>query len=115
MGLNFKLYHPMKTVQRIVGNDKVGKFTAETWGRIFKRYTPADTKTLSQSYRTEPNKVIYYQPYSHYQWEGVSRSGRPLNYSKERNFDATDHWEQAAYKNHKNEVSSAITEFIRRM
>ena len=72
------------TIRRLVNNDKVGRFVAETWANMFEKYVPADKVILATSYRTEPFKVTYYQPYSHYQWNGISRSGKKLNYSHEK-------------------------------
>ena len=103
-----------KVIRRRNIDDDVLRFTAETWGRIFEKYVPMDSGTLSQSYRTEPGKVIYDQRYAHYQWEGVSKWGRPLNYSKEQHPLATSHWEQEAQRNKGKEVADAVTAYIRR-
>lgn len=105
---------PFETIKSRILDDDVGRFVAETWAKIFTKYTPKDTGTLSQSYTTEPWKVTYEQRYSHYQWEGVSKSGKPLNYSKEKNILAQSHWEQAAFKDKKGEVAKAVTEYIKR-
>ena len=43
-------------VNRILGDD-VGRFLAETWAKIFEKYTPRDSGTLGQSYITEPWKI----------------------------------------------------------
>lgn len=106
--------NPSATIIKRILNDDVGRFTAETWGKIFEKYTPKDSGTLSQSYTTEPWKVTYEQKYSHYQWEGVSKKGNPLNYNKEKNFLAQSHWEEAAFRDKKDEVAKAITEYIKR-
>ena len=86
---------------------------AETWARIFQKYTPKDSGMLSQSYTVKPFLVTYNQKYSYYQWYGISKTGKPLNYSKEKNFLAQSHWEQAAERDRKNEVAKAVTDFIR--
>ena len=86
---------------------------AETWARLFQKYTPKDSGMLSQSYTVKPFLVTYNQKYSYYQWYGISKTGKPLNYSKEKNFLAQSHWEQAAERDRKNEVAKAVTNFIR--
>ena len=86
---------------------------AETWARLFQKYTPKDTGMLSQQYTVKPFLVTYNQKYSYYQWYGISKTGKPLNYSKEKNFLAQSHWEQAAGRDRKNEVAKAVTDFIR--
>lgn len=87
---------------------------AETWARIFQKYTPKKSGMLSQSYTIKPFLVTYNQKYSFYQWYGLSKKGNPLNYSKEKNFLAQSHWEQAAERDRKDEVARAVTEYIRR-
>lgn len=86
---------------------------AETWARLFQKYTPKDTGMLSQQYTVKPFLVTYNQKYSYYQWYGISKTGKPLNYSKEKNFLAQSHWESAAERDRKNEVAKAVTDFIR--
>jgi hypothetical protein len=115
MGVKFRWNHKQATIRRLVGNDAVGMFLAETWGTMFNKYVPADKIILANSYRTEPFKVTYYQPYSHYQWYGISRSGRPLNYSHEKHILATSHWEEVAGREKGKEVAQAITNYIKRM
>ena len=100
-------------VNRILDDD-VGRFLAETWAKIFEKYTPRDSGTLGQSYITEPWKVTYTQRYAHYQWQGVSKKGKPLNYNKEKNMLAQSHWEEAAERDKSSEVARAVTEYIKR-
>ena len=100
-------------VNRILDDD-VGRFLAETWSKIFEKYTPRDSGTLGQSYITEPWKVTYTQRYAHYQWQGVSKKGKPLNYNKEKNMLAQSHWEEAAERDKSSEVARAVTEYIKR-
>lgn len=106
------MQNPHQTISHILDDD-VGRFTAETWANIFKKYVPMETGMLSDTYITEPWKITYTQPYSHYQWQGVSSKGTPLNYSKEQHRLARSHWEEDAFKNNKKRVANAITEYIR--
>lgn len=87
---------------------------AETWARLFQKYTPKESGMLSQSYTIKPFLITYNQKYSFYQWNGLSKKGNPLNYSKAKNFLAQSHWEQAAERDRKDEVAQAVTEYIRR-
>ena len=95
-------------------DDRTGIFLAETWAKIFTKYTPKDSGTLSQSYITEPYKVTYEQKYSHYQWFGISRNGKPLRYSKEQNFLAQSHWEEPAQDAFSDDVARAVSKYLRR-
>lgn len=118
MGLKITIEVDIKSSSKILSHildDDVGRFTAETWAKIFQKYTPRDSGTLSKYYTTEPWKVTYEEIYSHYQWEGISRfSGKPLNYNKEKNFLAQSHWEEKAGRDKGKEVAQAITAYIRR-
>ena len=100
-------------VNRILDDD-VGRFLAETWAKIFEKYTPRDSGALGQYYTTEPWKITYDQKYAHYQWQGVSKKGKPLNYNKEKNMLAQSHWEEAAERDKRSEVARAVTEYIKR-
>lgn len=111
--IKVQINNPNTILNRILDDD-VGRYTAETWGKIFEKYVPMDSGTLSQDYITEPWKITYKQVYSHYQWKGVSKSGHPLNYNKEKHPLATKEWEKVAERNKKSEVARAITEYIRR-
>lgn len=132
MAHSVKIYNPSATANRITQNNAVGQFTAQTWAKVFAKYTPMRQGILRSNYNTKPFQVIYNSPYAHYQWQGElyvaangsswakenevkHATGIPLNYSKEQNPYATSHWEQAAYRAYKNDVAKEVSEFIRRM
>lgn len=110
-----KLKTPATITKRFCKDDKVGQFLAEEWGKIFRKYVPMDTGTLSQSYTTKPFEVSYNQIYSHYQWNGISKNGNPLNYNKEKHPLAQSHWEKAAERDYADIIADSVSEFIRRM
>ena len=115
--MGVKIDVKMKPTDKILGrifDDSAGRFLAETWAKIFEKYTPRHSGTLGQYYTTEPWKITYDQKYAHYQWQGVSKSGRPLNYSKEKNYLAQSHWEEAAERDKSREVANALTAYIKR-
>lgn len=117
MALRVNIEVDMKSSDQILKrilDDDVGLFVAETWGKIFTKYTPKDTGTLSQHYTAKPWKVTYEEIYSHYQWNGVSMKGNPLHYNKEKNILAQSHWEEQAGKDKGREVAQSITSYIRR-
>lgn len=113
MKVRLEMKPSSQIVNRILDDD-VGRFLSETWAKIFEKYTPRDSGTLGQSYITEPWKVTYTQRYSHYQWQGVSKKGKQLNYNKEKNMLAQSHWEEAAERDKSSEVARAVTEYIKR-
>ena len=113
-----KITVEMKPANKIISrifNDKVGFYIASTWGKIFEKYVPMDTGTLSQRYDVEPFKVIYTQKYSYYQWQGISKKGTRLNYSKEKHSLAQSHWEKAAERDKKDEVAESVTAYLKKL
>ena len=114
MKIKVEMNQTDKIINRIF-NDKVGIYLASTWGKIFEKYVPMDTGTLSQRYDVEPFKVIYTQKYSYYQWQGVSKKGTPLNYSKEKHYLAQSHWEEAAERDKKDEVAKSVTAYLKKL
>lgn len=140
--IQIELFNPHQTAQRIVSNDDVGQFLAQTWVKYFAKYTPMQEGILRSNVTTEPFQVTYESPYAHYQWEGIkyvdpeygvsgwfdansgrwfSRpgvtkvpSGEPLNYSKEQNPLATSHWEQPAFEAFNGVVANEVSRYLKR-
>lgn len=96
-----------KTANRIYDNDTVGIFAAETAGKLMGDYVPMETGTLAQSYKTEPFKVIYEQPYAHRMYEGEG-----FNFNKEKHANATAHWDKAMMRAKGDEFARTVQKFI---
>lgn len=99
-----------KKVDRICRHNGLGIYAAETFARLMVPYVPMDTGTLSQSYTTEPRKVIYNQPYAHRLYEGEG-----FNFSKEKHPLATAHWDEAAKAAKGKQFADELAKYIRRM
>lgn len=127
-----------------VENDRFGMFLAREWKRLINPYTPHRTGNLERNVQYRPFEIEYMSPYSHYQYEGnlyvdplykvggftrdggitwFSRPGikkvptsTPLNYLKDHNPQATDHWDQAAEKaGQKEKLIEAANDYLRRL
>lgn len=64
-------------------------------------YIPRRDSNLLQSGHTEtisPEQVnvVWDTRYANYQYQGISKSGKPLNYSKDVNPNAQSHWFEVA-------------------
>jgi hypothetical protein len=109
-----------------VTNDKFGLFLAHEWKRLINPYTPHRTGNLERNVSYKPFEITYLSPYARYQYNGKlyvdplydvggftdnggvtwyarpnvrkKATNRPLNYLKEHNPKATDHWDVAAAK-----------------
>lgn len=127
-----------------VENDRFGMFLAREWKRNINPYTPHRDGNLERDVVYRPFEVEYMSPYSHYQYEGnlyvdplykvggftrdggitwFSRPGikkvptsTPLNYLKDHNPQATDHWDQAAEKaGQKEKLIEVANDYLRRL
>lgn len=96
-------------VRKICTNKQVGEFAASEAERLMKPRVPYLEGSLVSSATVKPFEVTYTMPYAHYQWNGISKYGMKLRYSKP---SATSHWEE---KVNKSSLASAITGFIARL
>lgn len=121
MNVSIDLNKP-KIYEKVL-NDKFGRYVALEWKRLIDTYTPRDTGNLMNNVRYNPFEIHYKSPYAHYMYTGevyvdpvykvggfysetygwYSRpgvikipSGRSLNYVKNKNPYATDHWDEVA-------------------
>lgn len=87
-------------------------------GRIDK-YVPFDTGQLAGTVEVLPWKLIYTRDGVWINYEGIAKSGKPINYTKEHHPLATHHWEQAMIdhegKEFTDDVSKLIIERIKRL
>ena len=126
---------------KVIRDNKFGLFLAQEWKRIISPYTPHRYGMLEDTAIVRPWVIEYIQPYAHYIYEGekyvdpkynvggftsdggetfFSRpgiakipSGIPLNYSKETNPYATDHWDNAAINARQDEkLAKAAQKYI---
>ena len=105
-------------------NQRFGLFVAHEWKRLINPYTPHKTGNLERNVKYRPFEIEYLSPYSRYQYcgalyvdpvysvggftsdGGITWFSRPgvkkvatstsLNYLKDHNPQATDHWDEAA-------------------
>ena len=127
-----------------VENDRFGLFLSHEWHRLINPYTPHRTGNLERNVQYRPFEIEYMSPYSHYQYEGnlyvdplynvggftrdggitwFSRPGikkvptsTPLNYLKDHNPHATDHWDKAAEQaGQKEKLIRAANKYLERL
>lgn len=127
-----------------VQNPQFGLFLAKEWKRLINPWTPNREGNLERNVVYRPFEIEYISPYSHYQYNGMlyvdplykvggftkdggitwfSRPGikkvattTPLNYLKDHNPLATDHWDQAAEKAGQTEkLAKAATLYLQRL
>lgn len=101
---------PTRIVQRLVHNDKIGLFMAETCARYMDKFIPMDSGNLAQDYTTNPFKVTYEVPYAHRIYEGQG-----FNFRKDKHPLATARWDKAMWSAYKGDIAKELTDYIKRL
>lgn len=76
-------------------------------------FVPMDEGNL-RKYTIEGSDIIYDQEYANYQYEGISKSGNPLNYSKDKHPLATHHWDQAMQTARGEDLTESLQNYLDR-
>ena len=97
-----------KTFNRIVKNDRVGIFMAETCARKMNPYVPMISGALSQTYDCVPWEVHYTMPYAHREFVATHE------HSKEMHPLATSRWDKATKNAEGVQIAKEVTAYIKR-
>lgn len=87
---------PISVIKAQLGiepNGVVQKFFTSECAKAMDKYVPMRKGNLRRYYIVG-NSIVYDQEYAHYQYEGISKSGKPLNYSTDKHPLATHHWDK---------------------
>lgn len=109
MAYKVNMHGAVAKVKAICSNRKVGQFAASEAERLMQPYVPERERALIGSAIATPFKVTYSMPYAHYQWNGVSKNGKELNYTKTT---ATSHWEKQL---NKQDLANSITNYLKEL
>lgn len=106
-----------KIIEKVT-NDKFGLYVSKTWKDLIDPYTPRDKGFLmgekGQTVDVQPFKLWYKQRYATYQYDGISSSGKPLNYQKINPY-STDHWDlKAAEAGQLNKLYTSLNDYLRK-
>lgn len=93
-------------------NGRVQRFLIDTCANHMDKYVPMRTGTLSSSVLKTSHSIIYNTPYAAYQYYGVSKNGKDLNYSTEKHEYAGPYWDKRMMTAEGNEVISEVQDFI---
>lgn len=69
----------------------------------------ADLQTMP----TSPTTIHVGAPYARYVYEGVSRSGRPLEYTQIHHPKAGPHWDRAMMQNEGGQIAEEVQAYVR--
>ncbi len=99
MSVQLKWNRPIKQIVKdIVGNERVLKFAAAAWHKLYNPYVPMDTGTLANDavqygVENEAGVIRHTAPYANKHYNGIG-----LRHSKEKHPLATAKWDEAAKK-----------------
>ena len=100
---------------------KVHKFLTEECARRMDRFVPYREGNLAHTTvrngRTTSNvktgKIVYAQPYASYVYYGISKSGKPLNYTKTFHPNAGPYWDERMKSVDMVKIINAVQDYIR--
>ena len=61
-------------------NGRVQKFFTNTCYKHMDKYVPLDEGNLRNNVTIRSDSITYESPYARYQYNGISKKGKPLNY-----------------------------------
>lgn len=88
---------------------RVQKFFTSECAKKMDKYVPMRDGNL-RDYDIQGNLIIYDQLYAHYQYEGISKKGNLLNYSKDKHPFATHHWDKVMWSAEGEDIVKTIQE-----
>lgn len=77
-------------------------------------YVPMLEGPLSQTATVDKEGVTWVQPYAHYQYIGISPTGKEFNYTKTFHPLATREWDKAMIRDRGDEFAESIQDIIQR-
>lgn len=84
-------------------------FTSEV-KRMSDPYTPMDNGILKSNVTINTNSIVYNSPYSRYQYYGVSKNGKPLNYQGAPMRGKM--WVERCWADRGQEITESVAKFV---
>ena len=88
-------------------------FLTNTCYKHMDKYVPMDEGHLRQ-YKIQGNLIIYDQEYANYQYEGISKTGKKLNYSTDKHPLATSYWDKEMWSAEGQDVVRQVQNYVDR-
>lgn len=103
--------NPISQIKANLGiepNGKVQKFFTNTCYKHMDKYVPMDTGALSTNVDIKSDSITYQSVYAHYMYNGTSKSGKPLNYRKDKHTYAGSYWDRRMVSAEMNDVVKEV-------
>ena len=113
MPVKLKPTSEIKARLGIEPNGRVQKLFTSTCAKHMDKYVPMREGDLAD-YHLENDAVVYEQLYARYQYNGISKSGKPLKYREDKHPLATHHWDKKMVSAEMQDVVKEVQDYINR-
>jgi hypothetical protein len=90
-------------------NGRVQKFFTNTCYKHMDKYVPLDEGNLRTNVSVKSDSITYESPYARYQYNGVSKNGKPLNYQTP---GTGDYWDKRMVSAEMQDVVKEVQDYI---
>ena len=111
--MRLKPVNQIKLDLGINAGGRIQKFFTDACARHMDEYVPMDKGMLAR-YRIEGTEIVYHQPYARYQYYGLSKKGKPLNYHTDKHRLATSYWDKHMVSAEMGDIIDEIEKEIRK-
>lgn len=109
MPVKLKPTSQIKARLGIEPNGRVQKFFSNTCYKHMNKYVPMDEGNLRINADVKADSITYESPYARYQYYGISKSGKPLNY---RTPGTGDYWDKRMVSAEMEQVVQEVQNYI---
>ena len=109
MSVKLKPTSQIKARLGIEPNGRVQKFFTNTCYKHMNKYVPIDEGNLRINADVKADSITYESPYARYQYYGISKSGKPLNY---RTPGTGDYWDKRMVSAEMEQVVQEVQNYI---
>lgn len=112
MALKMQPTSVIKTQLGINHNGRVQAFFTSECAKAMDKYVPFDKGNLANYYLYGNNKIVYDQIYAQYQYFGISKNGKRLNYHTDKHPLATSYWDKKMWTAEGQDVVRKVQKFF---
>ena len=109
MPVKLKPTSQIKARLGIEPNGRVQKFFSNTCYKHMNKYVPMDEGNLRINADVKADSITYESPYARYQYYGISKSGKPLNYKTP---GTGDYWDKRMVSAEMEQVVQEVQNYI---
>ena len=123
MALKLKPISEIKVKLNIQEKGPVHAFFTATCAKHNDRYVPFREGTLASTViadgeitkNVEVDRYTYTQKYARYVYKGISKSGKKMNYTKDKHAEAGPYWDKRMWSAEKDKIVKEVKNEMRRL